>query len=162
MMPNRFKRGQAVQYEIAGRTGNVTTATGTFKAMGDRGRCIIKRDDGGEASPFVSKVQAIDGNESKPARAAAKPTRRATKMTVSRSTPKARAGRASPKATPKPDRKASPRKASSPTGIQHEIAALHAKLDLILRHLDGASTPATDSADHEEPGHTPVEKQMAA
>jgi hypothetical protein len=79
-MSNPFKRGQAVTFEITSRNGG--TGTGRFVGLSEnRGRCIVRLENGQKVQPFISKVQAIDdmqpetgkkrtmqGNTRKPAR----------------------------------------------------------------------------------------------
>jgi hypothetical protein len=58
-MSNPFKRGQAVTFEITSRNGG--TGTGRFVGMSEnRGRCVVRLENGQKVQPFVSKVQAID------------------------------------------------------------------------------------------------------
>jgi hypothetical protein len=83
-MSNPFKRGQAVTFEITSRNGG--TGTGRFVGLSEnRGRCIVRLENGRKVQPFISKVQAIDdaqpeagkqramqGNTRKPARSNAR------------------------------------------------------------------------------------------
>lgn len=137
-MPNPFKRGQAVTFESKGRTGKITKGTGTFKSMGERGRCVIRLEDGGEAAPYLSQVQAADAQPPHPK---APRTAKRPASAAARSTARGRASTRTPAQTAGKPAKQSPARKAASSGANTRLAAIEAKLDLILSRLNAEANP---------------------
>jgi hypothetical protein len=138
-MSNPFKRGQAVTFEITSRNGG--TGTGRFVGMSEnRGRCIVRLENGQKVQPFISKVQAIDDAqpEAEKQRTMQGNTRKPARGNVR--------SRASHHASPEPAA-AKASKTSGRTLAQNNDSLLMAiidKLDMILARLEALASVGQD------------------
>jgi hypothetical protein len=172
VMANPFKRNQPVSYEIHGRTGKVTKGTGRFKAVGERGRCTIKAEDGNDVSVFIKHVQPLVGEappaptahaESKtttrksPFQTATKPAPRSAGRRAANIESKTTARKSPRQAATKPARRSASRRAAADFGQQ--LATIQEKLDAIMDRL--ALVPGLDPGIDPRAGDKPAQPRPA-